>query len=103
MPSAAGTTSITQTVEAAIRPGRVEVAAQVDRIDPQEGQRQHDDDGFAEIRLDQAAASGGTARPTKIEAATTSVPWRPARASAAAGSGEHNSLRENSGRRWVQP
>ena len=32
------------------RPG--DVAAQLGRIDAQEGERQHHDDGFAEIRLD---------------------------------------------------
>ena len=58
VPSTAGTTSITQKVAMAIRPGLREMVAQVGRIDAQERQRQHDDDGFAEERL----AGGGEPR-----------------------------------------
>ena len=84
VPSPAGTTSITHTVAAAIRPGWVKwwrssvgstrrnaSASMTTMASPRNGL--------------QAAASPGTARPTNSEAATTSVPLRPTQASAAAG------------------
>ena len=78
VPSTAGTISMTQTVAAAISPGRVKwwrsstgstrrkaSASMTTMASPRNGL--------------QAAASAGTARPTNSEAATTSVPLRPTR------------------------
>ena len=59
----AGTTTITQTVAAAISPGRVKWWRKVGRIDAQKGEQQHHEDGFAEIGLD----GGGERRHRQAE------------------------------------
>ena len=65
--------------------GPREVAAQFGRIDAQEGERQHDDDGFAEVRL----AGGGQRRHREADEDRgrhhAACPCGRARASAAAG------------------
>ena len=84
MQSTAGVTIITQTQEAATRPGRLmwrrsstgstrrKASVSITMMaSPSQGLM--------------AAESGGTASPMKIEAAASSVPWRPARLSKAAG------------------
>ena len=85
LPSNAGTTSITQTVAPAIRPGR----RQYRRNSAGSTRRKASVSSTTIVGPSSglvAAARPGTARPTNSEAATTSVPWRPTRLSAAASS-----------------